>query len=215
MIFFLSGTATILSQPATWQFGIEAGAGFRSLKIDPPYPSLDTRAGFSYTGGMSIQYNIDDTWAIKIGAAYEKKGTDFDRTDIQTDGHVDLNYIAIPLLFRSKFGKGIKYFTNVGPYLGIFLSNRTTINAYSGNPSVEINNDSSTKSIDFGLSLGFGLEIPVSSTGAITLEIRDNLGLTNISRSKESDAPELKTNTANLMVGYVLVFGGSTKRIRR
>jgi hypothetical protein len=52
----------------------------------------------------------------------------------------------------------------------------------------------------------------VGQSGAFTIEARGNLGLTNISDSKEPNAPEIKTNTANLIIGYVFKFGKTYTR---
>jgi hypothetical protein len=149
---------------------------------------------------------------VKLGAAYERKGSDIERTDIMTTGEVNMDYISVPLLLKAKFGKKIKLYVNAGPYLGILLSSKNILNAYSNVPEIETNTDSTTKSTDFGISGGIGVEIPVGRSGAFTIELRDNFGLTDISDSKETDAPEIKLNTANLMVGYVFKFGKESVR---
>ncbi len=204
-LLLISGN--LFAQAFKWEFGLEGGAGIRSVNIDPKYPSLTTKAGVSFTGGIAGQYNINDMWSVKLGAAYERKGSDLDRTDILTKGKLNIDYISIPLLLKAKFGKKIKFFVNAGPNLGILLSSKNRLDAYSNIPETEIDNDSSTKKTDFGISGGFGVEIPVGRSGAFTIEARDNLGLTNISESKETNAPKIKTNTAILMVGYVFKFG--------
>jgi len=199
-------SSNLFAQTFKWEFGLEGGAGIRTLRIDPKYPSLETKAGVSYTGGIAGQYNINDVWSVKLGASYEIKGSDLERTDILTKGKINIDYVSIPLLLKAKFGKKIKFFVNAGPYIGVYLSSKTKLDAYSGNPEIEIDNDSSTKKTDFGISAGFGVEIPVGQNGAFTIEVRDNLGLKNISESKETNAPEIKLNTANFMIGYVFKF---------
>lgn len=200
-------SGNLFAQAFNWEIIPEVGAGIRTIRIDPAYPSLETNAGLSSSSGISGQYNITEMWSVKLGAAYERKGSDLERTDINTTGEINIDYISIPLLLKAKFGNKIKYFVNAGPYLGIFLSSETTLNAYSGNPEININNDSSTKKTDFGISTGIGIEIPVGHSGAFTIEVRDNFGLTNISESKETNAPEIKNNTANLIIGYAFKFG--------
>ncbi len=210
ILFVISGlfaSNNLFAQAFKWEFGVEGGAGIRSARINPAYPLLDTKTGVSYVGGIAGAYNFNNMWALKLGAGYERKGTDFERTDISAKGKFNLDYLSIPLLVRAKFGKKVKFFVNAGPYLGILLNSKTKIDAYGGNPETEINNDSTTEKTDFGLSGGIGVEIPVGKSGAFTVEARDNLGMTNVSKSKETGAPEIKLNTANLMVGYTFQFG--------
>lgn len=204
VILFYAGNLS--AQSSRWEFVVEGGMGLRSLRIDPSYPSLVPNDGLSYSAGIAGIYNFDYVWAVKLGAAYERKGTDFDRTDISTTGSVNLDYISVPLLARAKFGKRFKFFVNTGPYLGILLSNQTIINAYSNVSEQVFDNTDSTKSTDFGISLGAGVEFPDCTCGIFTIEIRDNFGLTNISKSKETNAPELKTNSLNLLIGYAFKF---------
>lgn len=212
-VLLISGN--LFAQTFKWEFGLEGGAGIRTLRIDPEYPSLITKAGVSFTGGIAGQYNLNDIWSVKLGAAYEKKGSNIERTDILTMGKVNFDYISIPLLLKAKFGKKIEFFVNAGPYLGILLSSYNRLDANSNFPETETNTDSTTKKTDFGISAGIGVEIPVGRSGALTIEVRDNFGLSNISKSKETNAPEIKTNTVNFMIGYVFKFGQKFIRKKR
>ena len=114
-------------------------------------------------------------------------------------------YITIPLLFRGSYGDYVKFFFNTGPYLGILLSNKTTIDANSqyNEPGREVDNTDSTKSTDFGITAGIGLQIPISAKNLLTFEIRDDIGLTNISDYTTDGST--KTNSLSLIVG--LSFG--------
>lgn len=210
-LLLISGNLLAQTFKYKWEFALEAGAGIRVLRIEPKYPSLENKEGVSFTGGLALQYNVTNTLAVKLGAAFEIKGADLERTDIQTKGKINIDYISVPLLLKARFGKNLKFFVNAGPYLGILMSSKTKLDAYSGNPEQEIDNDSTNKKIDFGISGGIGLEIPFGKNGAFTIELRDNFGMTNISESLELNAPEIKTHTANVMVGYVLKFGQKRK----
>jgi len=205
ILLFISGN--LFAQTIKWELALESGLGVRSLNIDPSYPSLETTAGLSSFAGVAGQFNFDDVWSLKLGAAYEKKGCDIERTDLNTTGEVTMDYITIPVLLKIKSGKKIKFFVNAGPYLGILLSSKNKLNAYSNVSEIETNTDSTTKSTDIGITGGIGMEIPVGRSGAFTLEARDNFGLTNISQSKEANAPQIKTNTADFIIGYVFKFG--------
>lgn len=208
LIFIFSAILSncLYAQKYKWEFAIEGGAGIRDISFNPSYPSLETETGLGYLAGISGQYNFDEMWSMKLGADYERKGTDFKRTDLGTTGRVNLDYITFPLLLKVKLGRKIKYFANFGPYLGLFLKNQTTIDAYGNTPEVVMKVDSTTKKIDFGISSGIGIEVPVGRSGAFTVELRDNFGLTNISESKETNAPKLKLNNLLMIVGYIFKF---------
>lgn len=200
LLFIISGD--LLAQRYKWDLSLEGGIGVRNLRIDPEYPSLTPTTGISFSGGVVGQFNFSETWSVKLSAAYETKGTDFDRTDIQTTGSVNLDYITIPFLIKASSGRKNKFFINAGPYLGLLLSNKTRINAYANNPDVEMDNTDSTNSTDFGITLGIGVEVDVGRANTMSVELRENYGMTNISKSLETNAPELKTNTLSLVLSY-------------
>lgn len=194
-----------------WEFGLEAGGGIRSLRFDPKDSIFKT--GVSYTGGIAGSYYFSPMISLKLGAAYERKGGDFESTigTTTTTGKVNMDFVSIPLLLKFKFGTGkTKFFVNVGPYLGILLANKTKIG-----DSSEVDNKDSSKTTDFGISGGLGVEFLVGKNMGFTIEARDNYGLTNLNDRKATPVTEVKTNTANLMLGFVWKFtpkGTTTKK---
>jgi len=61
----------------------------------------------------------------------------------------------------------------------------------------------SRKKTNFGLSLGSGIQIPIASRLTLDFNVRDNLGLTTITKSQSSNAAgELKTNTFTISAGF-------------
>ncbi len=206
ILILLFAAGNLFAQKHRWDLSIEGGIGVRNLRIDPDYPSLTPTTGISFLGGVAGQYNFSEVWSVKLAAAYETKGTDFDRTDLQTTGSVNLDYVTIPLLIKASTGRRNKFFVNAGPFAGILLSNKTIINEYAGNPAVEMDNTDSTNSTDFGISLRAGVEVYVGRNNSLSLELRENFGFTNISKSKEPGAPEIKTNTFNFVIAYAFKF---------
>lgn len=65
-----------------------------------------------------------------------------------------------------------------------------------------MDNTDSTNNNDFGISFGAGVEVFVRTKKTLSLELRENFGFTNISKSKEFDAPAIRTNTFNFMLTY-------------
>lgn len=206
-------TSNSFAQAFKWEFGVEGGAGIRSLRFDPKDSIYKTGVGF--TGGLAGAYNFNNTWSLKLGAAYERKGADFEGTaavngvNTTFKGKTNVDFLSIPVLVKARFGTGkkVKFFVNAGPYVGILLANKTKIDAFGSNPSTEIDNKDSTKKVDFGIAAGLGVEFLVGKNMGFSVEARDNFGLTNLNDSKMTGAADIKTNTANLMLGFCWKFG--------
>ena len=66
------------------------------------------------------------------------------------------------------------------------------------------NYTSDYKTIDMGITAGIGLAIPINDKFSLSAEIRNNLGLTNISKSSSVTN---KTNSTNLLIGVTYKFG--------
>lgn len=213
-IFFTSNTQ---AQTYMWEFGVEGGAGIRSLRFDPKDSLFKT--SISFTGGIAGQYNINPMWSIKLGAAYERKGAEFEQTTTvggtttTSKGKFNVDYVAVPLLVKATFGSGkkVRFFVNAGPYVGILMASKFKNESPT---TTETDLKDSTKKIDFGVSGGIGMEVLVGTNMGFTVEARDNFGLTDINDSKMTGASKIKTNTFNGMVGFKWKFGKSAVRKR-
>lgn len=223
-IFFLSlfaalvllSTDNVQAQTYKWEFGLEGGAGIRSLRLDPEDTTESVKSGIGFMGGIAGQYNISPLVSLRLGAAYERKGADLEFTSGSTTvkGKINVDYLSLPLTLKVKFGTGkkVNFFGNVGPYVGILLASKTKVDAFGGFAETESDDDSTTKKIDFGVAGGLGVDILVGSNMSFTIEARDNFGLTDINDSKEANATEIKTNTAQLILGFSWKFGKTFTR---
>lgn len=70
----------------------------------------------------------------------------------------------------------------------------------------DIVNFTETKGIDFGWMFGGGIDL-AAGPGALTFDVRYNLGLTDINDFPGLDTT-IKNRTLQLLTGYVLYFGG-------
>jgi hypothetical protein len=165
---FLIGMSPLFSQGQStrFQLGIEGGPSLSMLRYDLFFfPSKYVEAGPGGAIGLTIKYNINNRLALKTNLSYEMKGNT--RTG---DPDYRLNYITLPMLLQVKFGKSPLFFMNIGPYVGYLLP-------------LASNTDYYYKPFDMGISMGVGLEIPVSHQFSLNFEIRNNVGLVNISRN--------------------------------
>jgi hypothetical protein len=106
-------------------------------------------------------------------------------------------------LLKYNFSDDKSFYINGGPYLGYLL--KSGLKSNSNIPGLINENDEDTKnkkSIDFGFSAGIGKEFKLNGITQIYIELRENLGLTNISDTPVINDGSIKTNSLNLLVGY-------------
>lgn len=109
-----------------------------------------------------------------------------------------MTYLQIPLFARLGWGrerKGLQGFFQVGPQLGIFLSESTTTNLVDDKEPTEQRSSNIVKQesmpvekkFDYGIAGGAGIEFSVPKVGHFMLEGRYYYGLGNIFGNSKSD----------------------------
>lgn len=109
-----------------------------------------------------------------------------------------MTYLQIPLFARLGWGrerKGIQGFFQVGPQLGIFLSESTTTNLIDGEEPTEQRSSSIVeqeskpveKKFDYGITGGAGVELSLPKLGHFLVEARYYFGLGNIYGNSKQD----------------------------
>ncbi|BDU27320.1 porin family protein [Flavobacterium sp. GSB-24] len=203
------------AQDSKVKFGIQGGLNYSSLRGYDSY--VDNNPGFAYVLGFSFQHQIQENLSIKADLNYERKtqiskGTievleptlptePFGTYKFKTTAY--LNYIVLPILLKYNFSGDKSFYINGGPYLGYLL--KSGLKSNSNIPGLINENDEDTKnkkSIDFGFSAGIGKEFKLNGINQIYIELRENLGLTNISDTPVINDGSIKTNSLNLLVGY-------------
>jgi hypothetical protein len=187
-------------------------------------PTLSTVKGDLYTFGkidlmtssyFSFKFNSEINRSFNIAADlnYETKGFLIKNSTMTDNAGNDLgegttkvknNYLTIAIKGRVKFGDKVSYYINAGPYFGYLLNSKeyntpyTPINLggvyYNGS---EKDVTSNFKNIDFGLSAGIGLVLPISNKIQFNTEINNNFGFSNISKYNNT----IKTRSMNFGIG--------------
>ena len=109
-----------------------------------------------------------------------------------------MTYLQIPLFARLGWGrerKGLQGFFQVGPQMGIFLSESTNTNLVDGAEPTETRSSNIVeqesmpveKKFDYGIAGGAGIEFSVPKVGHFMLEGRYYYGLGNIYGNSKSD----------------------------
>jgi len=128
--------------------------------------------------------------------------TDYNGNDLgraYVPEHFD--YVVVPLLFRAAFGQKIKYFANAGAFFG-YLTKQTTMGSRTGPAGLKnVDNTYHYERTDAGISAGLGISIPVKSKFSISMEVRENYGLTDVSKAKPDLYGSIKTSSTNFLLG--------------
>jgi len=197
-----------------FDFGIEGGPSLASLRGNDFIKDFnDPTIGFSC--GLTFQYNFQKLISIRTNIAFERKGSKSKIRATAIAGnpvgeittHSNFDYLTLPILARLTFGNKVKFFVNVGPYLGYLIKQTYVTDAINEFPKSKTDNTSNFKRIDLGLTTGLGAGLPLNDKLLITLEIRNNLGLYNISSLPVANDGTIKTNSTNLMFGIAYKFG--------
>lgn len=210
------------SQNSNIKFGIHAGlnyATFYGYNIPADFdPVYSESPAFAYLGGINFEYQIKEKLSLKFELNYERKSQKGNYNNILI-GDIDNltqkysftskknnQYLVLPIMVKYKFGNKNSFYANGGPFIGYLLKSNITndlgdIEGLNNEPLETTNLNNKT---DFGLAIGIGKMIEINEKNSISIEIRENLGLTNTSKGKVWGNGEAKTNSLNLIIGYQL-----------
>ncbi len=195
------------SQDSKFVVGFELTPTVISLRGNSMVDDNDVR--LSTSTGLSFEYYIDRSFSLKSGLAYERKGAKSsivlrDETEVilgNQDIRVNYDYLTLPILASFATKGKTKLFVNAGPYFGFLISQKMKYSAVGSYPEITTNNIDYSRRIDFGLSMGFGLYIPLTEKLLFDLGLRENLGLLNTSKTEVIYDGSIKTNSFGLQLG--------------
>ena len=211
---FIGSTLVCHAQTNVFDIGIEGGGGIATLRGNEFILNFhDPRTG--YTVGIFGQFNFKKLISLRTGAYLERKGSSFnvlftDNTGqpIRTvKGKEHFEFITIPLLVRATFGNRLNYFVNAGGYIGLLQKQVEHTNGFENYPETNREQTSNFNSSEFGLSLGVGLSYKFKVPVSLSLEVRDNLGLTDTSKIPVISNGTIKTNAVNILIGVSYKLG--------
>ncbi|MBN2813038.1 MAG: PorT family protein, partial [Bacteroidales bacterium] len=178
---------TLVNYAQSFRMGVTGGANFSTFSAAGDlYDNSAILTGF--TGGLSLQYHVSESWGLVSGIAYEQKGfsskTGLSGEDYTVKGH--FNYLTVPLMIQGKLP--VKGKTSIyglaGGYIGFNTHSddewevEQTETVFPGKPDIA--------STDGGLTFGGGVEIPVSEH-LLQIGFRYSLGLAEVIASMPDD----------------------------
>jgi hypothetical protein len=213
LFIFTLGIETF-GQVNKFEIGVVGGPSIISLRgwnlVDSTFRKFD----IAYSVGILFQYNFTKNISLLSNIAYERKGGKIGITayiynlppGLDKDQCDRLDYLTFPILVRVILRKKINYFINTGPYFGYLIKHTYTIE-WENNPTIIEDITERNKRFDIGISLGLGLSVPIRKKISVSLEVRNNLGLYNISSLPVVNDGTIKTNSTNFLFSCNYKFG--------
>ncbi len=181
------------------KLGLNVGGQYTDLRGFEYLVKSDFEVGLMY--GISFEYMFNDILSIVVGFNSEKwtkkkELTYFDNQANESgketfkESHY---FFHMPLLFRYKFGGKKQFFIDGGGFVNYF--NKAKPNGYS---PLFIN----FEDYNYGLTFGLGTIFYFKNNTDITLQFRNDIGLTDVNKNKDTREGNIKTNTVRLIATY-------------
>ena len=207
ILSFLPGKA----QDHLMEYGVSGGPNFNTA-FGTAISKEDADGLIGYSFGVNVKMNLSQRFGVKallqydqIGWAYRSlifensNGTGFNKVDAL----FKMNYLNLPVVAEYTFGNKTTFYTNAGIFFGVLLNSKTiTKQKEPTGPDIVTQSTAYRKSTNAGITLGAGMQMPVSSDIKLGIGLHNNLGLKNISKSPGSTAEStIKTNSLSILAG--------------
>ena len=197
----------VMAQTNPIVLGFKGGVNLANLSIDPDTdPSPDMYLGLA-VGGL-LGFEISPGMTLDTNFLYIQKGAKWE-SDFEGDTFKETDkysYVVInPMLRFAVQNQGLRPYFMAGPEIG-FLVDATATGEINGEDQDDVDLKDFTKSTDFGVNFGAGLEFP-SGNSAFFVEGRYAMGLTDImddgdeGTKQEDEQAEVKHRGIYLMGG--------------
>ena len=208
-LLLITVSLSTYAQYNKFELGVQGGPNVSFLRFQKT-PGIKNSPLFAFTGGLFFQYNVTKTFSLRVDPGLERKGYcdqfPFGPPNDQNEkDRESFNYLTVPVLLRAAVGNKIRYFVNAGPYVAFLLSEKDR-ETPPNEATLVYTSTSYYQTTDWGVTTGLGLSIPVHEKVSISVEVRNNLGLTNINKNS-GEYGTIKTNTTNVLFGLAYKFG--------
>ncbi len=176
--------------------------------------TLDQDARQGVVAGLDITFPVGSAVELRIGGAYAQKGTttavDLPAEGIRGSTSIEADWVQASALVRigTPRDRGASFGLLLGPWAASLLSCDASL-AYDvgglGQVSESMSCDDVTKSTDFGIAAGAGVEMAISDGLRLGVDLIYSLGLANID---ETSMEDVKTRHLALQAGFVIPLGG-------
>ena len=202
--FAFPGVAEAQGSARTFKIGAKGGwasnkvNGDAATDFDTPI-TFKSGNGFSFGGVFAMPFH--PSAALQVEAAYtmKKVGANTTLLGIPATGEIQADYFDLPVLVKLHLQRdqGVVPFILFGPTFSFLLSAEQTLELAGSIGGEDIKDD--LTSVDVGITLALGVDL-YQSWGALTFELRYNLGLRTLDKSGEDD---IKMGTFSVLGGVI------------
>lgn len=194
------------AQEAT--LGVKGGLNVANLSVDDP---ADSDFGFDsqtdFLAGIFAQFGIGRVFAFQPEVLYSQRGAKSRNDDPATK--LNLNYIQLPLLLMARLGSRespIYPIVYAGPQVAFEMRCQATGESDGVSLSLDcddplLGGELQTKKTEYGVVFGGGFEILYSRL-TVQLDVRYNLGLTNLNDAENASEVSVKSRVWSFMLGF-------------
>lgn len=195
--------------------GVKAGLNISDVSVDDPADpgfDLDSKTGFA--GGGFLQIGIGEIFAVQPELLFSQKGAKDPESD-PAGVKIRVDYIEVPVLLMARIPVGDNGTVRPNLYVAPVVSFETKCDVKGEEAGVELAVDCDspalgdpikTKTTDFGLMFGAGLEIG-SGRFVFLVDGRYNLGLTNLNDTPGAEEISVKNRAFSVMAGVGVRLG--------
>jgi len=189
--------------------GVKLGLNLANVSgADKP---TDAAMAMGLAVGGFATWSVNDMFAVQPEIFYSQKGFQIDAkkmgSPVAGTINFNVNYLDIPVLARLNIPMEgtVKPYVVLGPSFGILLTAEQVASGdvadlmKAANMETTTDVKSDTTSMDMGLVLGAGVEVPAGS-GKVTVDVRYDMGLTTLDSS--SAKAKMYNSVIGLLVGY-------------
>ncbi len=217
IILLIIANLTIMAKAQTLyesriNIGAKAGMTLSKTMFSPSVPQLFLPG---YTAGVTFSYAEEKNFGLLIEMNLAQRGWQENFEEAPFSYSRKLTYLQVPIMTHIFFGSSkVKGFFNAGPEVGFLIGESTSANfdynnynTVDGFPIVNRHNEQLTlpvkNKIDYGISLGAGMELIAKHKHSFIVEGRFYYGLGNIFGSRKKDAFSGSTGMSLMLtLGY-------------
>lgn len=225
----LAITAQVGDHRSDFSIGVNGGYALSNVGFTP---KVNQSMHGGMVGGLSMRYICEKYfsticsvlaevnyaqvgWKEQILDVYDQPVINA-TTGLEEQYSRTLNYIQVPIFAHLAWGKeqkGLQFFFQAGPQIGLYLSDKITKNFEidERNSQDRVNNVVAQDTmavenkVDYGIAAGVGLEYSHPKFGHLLLEARYYYGLGNIYKDSKRDYFG-KSNLSNIVVKVTYLF---------
>lgn len=229
LIVAMAADAQIGQHRNDLSIGVNGGYVMSSIGFTP---KVNQNMYGGFTGGVSFRYVCEKYFStvcsVQAEVNYAKIGWKEKILNLQDEPVVNpatgaaeeysrtLNYIQIPIFAHLAWGKerkGLQFFFQAGPQVGIYLSESTEANYNLASPNLDDRSNQTVaqetmpveNKFDYGIAAGLGLEYSHPKAGHFQIEGRYYYGLGNIYGDSKKDYFG-KSNVSNIVIKLTYLF---------